>query len=107
MRHRGDPESREQARVIKLYRLCGCTVYPTSQYRASRQAVGMPDLYVTHPAHADWWHEVKAPGGKVSDAQRSFDEHASAIVVVGGYDEAVVHLEWLGVIVPQSTKRSA
>lgn len=109
-RYRGDPESGIQARVVKLFRLAGCKVYPTSQYRVSRQAVGMADLFVVHPGKrvAFWW-ECKAPSGKLSNAQWDFCQVVRAVGVeyeFGGYEEAVHYLECLGVIVPQ-TKRTA
>lgn len=106
MRFRGDPESREQARVVKLYRMAGAKVFPTSRNRAQACA-GLPDLYVQHTVrHEDWWHEVKAPGGKLSEEQREFQRNSSVHVVVGGYDAAVQFLELLEIIVPQS-KRTA
>lgn len=109
MRFRGDPESREQARVVKLFRLAGCQVYATSRQRAQGCA-GLPDLYVMHQFGGDWWFEVKAPGGKQNAEQKRFQEYVEqcggAEYVIGGYDEAVRFLEFRRVIVPQ-TKRTA
>ena len=109
MRYSGDPESREQARVVKLFRLAGCAVYTTSRQRAQGCA-GLPDMYVMHPMAGDWWFEVKAPGGKQNAEQKRFEQSVQACggaqYVIGGYDEAVRHLELRRVIVPQ-TKRTA
>jgi hypothetical protein len=53
-------EKEEQRRVVELFRLAGCRVHTTSQYRASHVAVGLPDLIVFHEgARAQWWFEVK------------------------------------------------
>lgn len=108
MRYRSDPESAIQARVVKLFRLAGCKVYPTSQYRVSRQAVGMADLYVLHPATGEsFWWECKSTAGKLSPQQLDFQRACQCCGVgyqSGGFDEAVKWLETIRVIVPQKTR---
>lgn len=108
-RYRGDPEGSIQARVVKLYRLCGCQVYPTSQYRISRQSLGLPDLYVVHPFGGAWWQECKSPTGKQREAQVAFQRAVEAVgvtVVVGGYDEAFAELAKRRIVSDQ-TKRAS
>lgn len=90
--------------VVKLYRRCGCKVYPTSQYRISRQALGLPDLYVVHPAAGDWWHEVKTPHGKQSKEQAEFQavvEGTGLAYVLGGVSAAQEILERRQIIAAQ------
>ena len=93
-------EKQVVAWVYSLYRSVGCCVYSTQQTRASRQALGLPDLYVVHPAGA-WWHEVKRPGGKQSPVQVAFQhtvERAGVVYVLGGVDAARAQLARLGII---------
>lgn len=65
--------------VVDALRTIGCDVSSTQQTRASRQTIGMPDLYATHAA---WgvaaWLEVKRPDGRVSPAQREWHERTRA-----------------------------
>lgn len=100
------PTEREiQNLIVALYRRCGCRVYPTSQYRISRQALGLPDLYVVHSHGGDWWHEVKTPNGKQSTEQRDFQtavERAGVAYIIGGVSAAQGILERRHVIVVQS-----
>ena len=80
-----------QRAVVAFYRRVGCSVYATSQGRASRIAEGLPDLYVMHVTRGGWWHEVKALGGKLSPPQRRFAvrcEECCVPHVVGGLDAA-------------------
>ena len=80
-----------QRAVVAFYRRVGCSVYATSQSRPSRIAEGLPDLYVLHVTRGGWWHEVKAPGGKLSPAQRRFAarcEECCVPHVVGDLDAA-------------------
>ena len=61
--------------VIRALRSIGCDVSSTQQTRASRQTVGMPDLYASHSAwNVSAWIEVKRPGEKPSKAQREWHE---------------------------------
>ncbi len=90
-----------QTRVARFYASCGCHVYSTSQYRASRMAIGIPDLYVVHPRIGGFWHEVKRPGGKQSDGQHLFQvevEAAGVGYVLGGIDEAQAFLTARGLL---------
>lgn len=72
-------ESHIAGRVIQELRGIGCHVSSTQQSRASRQTVGIPDLYATHAA---WgvaaWIEVKRPGEKPTKAQREWHERTRA-----------------------------
>lgn len=90
-----------QTRVARFYASCGCHVYPLSQYRPSRVAIGIPDLYVVHPRIGGFWHEVKRPGGKQSDGQHVFQvevEAAGVGYVLGGVDEAHAFLTGRGLL---------
>lgn len=53
-------EKREQAAVVRLFRAAGFVVGSTSQTRASRQMIGLPDLVLWHErlGRAGWF-EVK------------------------------------------------
>lgn len=107
-RFRGDPESAIQARVVKLFRLAGCLVYPTSQYRVSRVAVGMADLYVVHPARGAWWWECKSDRGSLNRAQLDFANAVRAAGVEYGWgddNDALTLLVTKGLVAPQ--QRSA
>jgi hypothetical protein len=65
--------------IVRALRGIGCDTSSTQQARASRQTVGMPDLYATHEA---WgvaaWLEVKRPGEKPSKAQQAWHERQRA-----------------------------
>jgi hypothetical protein len=66
-------------------------------------AVGLPDLIVLHPRGHHFWHEVKAPGGKVSKEQAALHKIAvqSGVHVVVGDDSAArQHLIELGLLWP-------
>lgn len=67
-------EKEEQAAIIKLFRAHGFTVRSTSQSRASRVALGLPDLWVTHNTKPlAFWFEVKRQsGGVLSEFQKDF-----------------------------------
>lgn len=67
-------EKREQAEVVKLYRAFGFEVFTTSQSRASRVSVGIPDVYAINPTkRVALWHEVKrSNGARVSQPQLRF-----------------------------------
>lgn len=98
---KGPTEKQVVARVWRLYKAVGCTIYSTQQFRPSRQAIGLPDLYVVHQRGGAWWHEAKRPGGKQSDGQRLFQyvvERAGVGYVLGGADEARAELERRGIL---------
>jgi hypothetical protein len=67
-------EAAEQKEVIKCLREHGFTVRSTSQYRASKIAIGVADLWCTHREQpiAFWWETKRQVGGVLSDAQRDF-----------------------------------
>lgn len=67
-------EKAEQAAVIKLLREHGFTVRSTSQARASKVALGLPDLWCTHKTKpiAFWWETKRQVGGVLSEAQAEF-----------------------------------
>ena len=73
------PLEREvQAKVKKLYKQVGGTVWDTSQRRKAHVTPGVPDLVVTIPhRRAAFFHETKAPGGKMSDEQKEFRKLAA------------------------------
>lgn len=52
-------ERDEQAEICRIFRRHGCSPRSTSQYRPSKQALGIPDLWVFGPTTA-WWFEVKS-----------------------------------------------
>lgn len=96
------PEAIAQSRATALYRAVGCTVLSTSQTRKSRVAIGLPDLLVLHPRSGRaFWHEVKAPGGRVSPAQLDVHDtmrQAGLTVIVGDERAAEAHLIGLGLL---------
>ena len=89
-----------QAAVVRCYEAFGCVVYTLSQPRHTMQTPGLPDLYVMCPKrHHAFWHEVKAPGGKLRPSQVDFRRTAEACdetVIVGGLAEARAQLVKLG-----------
>lgn len=96
------------ARLMYVYKSVGCSIYSTQQTRPSRQALGLPDLYVVHPRLGGWWHEAKRPGGRQSTVQRAFQltvETAGIGYVLGGVDEALLYLEKRGLIMDKALVR--
>jgi hypothetical protein len=95
-------ETKEQRRIVKLYRECGCEVVTFNQPRRSMQTPGIPDLRVySRRKRIAWWHEVKTADGGLSDAQTTFAERARLCgewYIWGGYDVAKSHLMSLGII---------
>lgn len=81
-------EKDEQLEVVKMYRAHGCLVRNLSQARRTKQAPGLPDLWVVHRGKRQaWWHETKrSVGGRYSPAQLEFrdDCQACGIPWVGG-----------------------
>jgi hypothetical protein len=65
--------------VVRALRQIGCEVSSTQQTRASRQTIGMPDLYATHEAWGvSAWLEVKRPGEQPTKAQREWHDRTRA-----------------------------
>lgn len=99
---RPDSEKAVQLRTARVYSAIGAFVVWTSQYRASRVTPGLPDLIVLLPfGKGVLFHEVKAPGGRQSPAQKIFQqrcEMGGVRYVLGGADDAWHVLEETGVI---------
>ena len=97
-----NPETKEQRRVVKLYRACGCDVVTFNQPRRSMQTPGIPDLRVySRKKRLAFWHEVKTADGGLSDAQIVFAERArlcGETYIYGGVEVARAHLAALGII---------
>lgn len=110
---RQQPERAEQAAIVKLLKLLGASVYVIGtkrrkgDYQGTMQTPGIPDLFVHLPAkqtsdrvgslypRTALWIEVKAKGGKHSEAQNRFAiENADTVVpyLTGGID---VVTDWL------------
>lgn len=71
-------ESVIQGDIMLALEQIGCHVSSTSQTRASRQTVGMPDLWFSHAAWGvSGWLECKTANGRLSTVQR--DWHAAAL----------------------------
>ena len=90
------------ARLMYAYKAVGCTIYSTQQFRPSRQALGLPDLYLVHPRLGGFWHEAKRPGGRQTPVQRAFQatvEEAGVDYVLGGVEEAMAYLERRGLVI--------
>jgi len=105
--------------VIAAYERVGCVVARTSPGRqgGTHQTPGIPDLYVFPPLREDqgraaaaghvviylapWWHETKRPGGKQSLDQMTWQgrcQQRGVAYVLGGVQEALVHLRQVGLI---------
>lgn len=69
-------EKEEQREIRKLFKAFGFTVYSLSQARASKQTPGLADLYCVHRDQpiALWFETKRQHGGRLSDAQREFQE---------------------------------
>ena len=72
--------------IMRTLRALSFDVSSTQQTRASRQTVGMPDLYVSHEAwRVRCWIEVKRPGERPTPAQHAWhnrERAAGGIVLV-------------------------
>lgn len=102
-----------QRDVIKFYESLRCLVKPTSTGRrgGTRNAPGMPDLYV-FPPYRDWpverpewrqpwWHESKTPRGVQSDLQAWWQyecEQRGVGYVLGGVEPAIAYARAIGLI---------
>lgn len=94
-------EKEIQAECRKKYIAFGCTVWNTSQARASKVSAGIPDLFVTHQRkRIAWWHEVKTPTGVQSSAQKDFEQGVLACgqqYILGGVAACEEQLIRIGV----------
>lgn len=69
------PEARLSGEVRRLLELCGCHVYSTEAPRVrgpSGSSPGIADLIVLVPGGLVWFVELKAGGGRQTDAQLVF-----------------------------------
>lgn len=95
-------ESEVAANLDADLRALGFHVSTTSQLRASRQTVGLPDRWIMHPRWRLYaWIEYKRPyRGRVSDDQRVWHGVAVAagvpIFVVANASDLVAALRQLG-----------
>ena len=102
------PEAREQARLVAGLRRAGYMVaaIPNGGSRDAREGAnlkvqgvlaGMPDLVVMLPGGQTVWIEMKAPGGRVSPAQKDVHsrllELGHRVIVAYSAEEAVSGLE--------------
>lgn len=73
-------EKAEQLEVSKRLRAFGFTVRSLSQARASKQAPGLGDLWISHRGvrWAGWWETKRQVGGRLSPAQLDFQEDCAA-----------------------------
>lgn len=102
-------EREVQRDVIDLFESLGCVVARLSQYHrlgsGTRQAVGLPDLFVFPPLRArpplPFFVEVKAPSGRQSGAQREWQllcEARGLACLVGGTEAAIAHARTIGLV---------
>lgn len=71
-------EKDNQQAIRSYWMSLGCTVLMLSQYRASKVALGLPDLYVFGPERlaVAWFWETKRPvDAEISDEQIAFAQH--------------------------------
>jgi len=107
-----------QRDVVELYERLGCIVKPTSggRRRGTRNAPGLPDLYVFPPSidpqpvpgfpsfrmtRAPFWHETKRPSGKQKPTQIEFQQLCEARgvgYVLGGTEAALEQLRLIGLL---------
>jgi hypothetical protein len=94
-------EKAEQWEIVKLFKAFGFEVYWLSQSRASKQTPGLPDLWCMHREQpiAFWFETKRTKGGRFSEPQRVFLEHAERChvgYVWGDRSAARAHLITLG-----------
>jgi hypothetical protein len=95
-------EKEIQRDVVKRYKVCACKVYWLSQPRATKQSLGIPDLYIRPPRrikYRSFWHEAKTPTGEQSEEQLEFQIDCDAEgtdYVLGGVVAAEDQLIKLG-----------
>lgn len=123
---RRQPEKREQAAIVRLLRTLGAQVWVLgtqrrrTDYPGTMQTPGLPDLIASLPRGRQGCSarravesptpavrlevEVKAAGGRLSPAQRTYRQHALACGiahVVGGLDEVIAWLLDRGFLRPE------
>lgn len=86
------PLEKDNQQAIRSYKMSlGCTVLNQSQYRASKVAIGLPDLLVFGPdrCSAMWYWESKRPeGAELSDEQLAFAQLCARTGVTYGIGPA-------------------
>ena len=100
-------EKTVQAHVVRALRMVGGTVYVLGTvhrgepgHMSTRMTPGLPDLLVFLPACGSTpchqlWVEVKAPQGRLSEAQKGFRDVcvlSGVAHLVGGLDEVLAYL---------------
>lgn len=92
-------EKHVEALCDQLMAMYGYAVIRFSQPRHSMQTAGIPDRKYFGATHKDGvWFECKRPGGKQSDAQRTFQllaEYCGETYVLGGVDDLGTYLRSL------------
>lgn len=94
-------EKEEQTEITRLFLAYNCDVRNLSQARASKQAPGIADLFVTHRTKpiAWWWESKRQVGGVLSPAQEVFRDDCMRCGVRYGTGDrfaAAEHLVALG-----------
>lgn len=98
-----------QAALVEALHQLGCHVSSTSQYRPSKQALGLPDLYVMWPSkYAAFWIEVKRPGFNRSPTQVAWATIAAGtpvpVLVIHSVAELLAELTTAGLL-PRPARR--
>jgi hypothetical protein len=94
-------EKEEQTEVTKLFRAFRFEVRNLSQYRPSKVAPGLPDLFVTHRELpiGFFWETKRQVGARASEAQKQFRADCLRCKIGHGYGDrfaARSHLIALG-----------
>ncbi len=88
-------EKAVQRRVKAILAAGRCATYDLSQPRRTMQTAGLPDLICFHPDGALFFVEIKAETGRLSPAQKAFQDLAARAgipYIVGGAKEVAEHL---------------
>ncbi len=90
--------------VVAFLETCGCHVYSLQDRRprATRNTPGLPDLYVLHRKLGGFWVELKAPTGKQTPEQISFQATCGRCgvgYVMGGTADVMDYLKSRGLLV--------
>ena len=99
------PLERDVARSVRaFYESLGVDVYSLQDRRPGRttNTPGLPDLWCMHATLGGFWHELKAPTGKLSPEQLTFQAtcgRCGVDLVVGGVMEAAAYLQRRGLVV--------
>lgn len=90
-------EKEEQLVVTKMARAIGFRVDNLSQARRTKQAPGLPDLWLRHRARkfAGWWETKRQIGGKRSSEQEDFAIDCIVASIPYGYGDRYEFARWL------------